>query len=584
MRRRAVAGHRQRALLSARRAGDSPRAAGSPGAAPAPTSSSCTGRSTPTRRTPRSSRRRPARHPRDQHRRDVAHRAGRDGRRRHRPAEAAALRRRARLRPSRRSSASRRTRPISARAGRAGWDRASPCGSGTSATACVRIASPTSRGSIWPRRCSTCWPGAATRQRSSGSRRHRARCSRPRWRCSRRLGALDDGRLTATRRTSSRPAAAPTPGRGPGGGRGIARGGRRVRAAGRRRRGRCGIGATTTSDVLPALDAWSAAAGPYSQAAEQLHATGGGVARRIDAPHIDETSGCAARCWPAIPDRVARRREPARRVCCWPRAPAPNWPATAASRVPSGWSRSTWPARQPEAMPGCSPPAAVDREWLEPTATIVEHTWSAIGPRARNARDVVRRAAPEPKRQRRATRQPPPIAARRRLSARPHDDADDAAAPPAPLHRRRRRRAGARRHAAAVAQIRRRHRPRLAHSAVGRSDQRLEQRRARDVSPCRADARPHSTIATTAASRRRSSCRSCSGWPRRRASDRAQEPVLLLLLAPNGRPVQTTRDLQELLGADVSGGAEGTARALPAASVARRSVDGHADRAYEARK
>ena len=54
-RRPAAAHHRQRAVLSSGRTGDSPRAAGgSRGRARTPRSSSCTGRSTPTRRTRRS--------------------------------------------------------------------------------------------------------------------------------------------------------------------------------------------------------------------------------------------------------------------------------------------------------------------------------------------------------------------------------------------------------------------------------------------------------------------------------------------------------------------------------------------------
>src|SRR5918993_1206009 len=55
---------------------------------------------------------------------------------------------------------------------------------------------------------------------------------------------------------------------------------------------------------------------------------------------------------------------------------------------------------------------------------------------------------------------------------------------------------------------------------------------------CRAGAPPRWPTDLTAASEPPSSCRSCSAWPRHRA------PVVFELLAPNGRPVQTTQDLR----------------------------------------
>ena len=56
-----------------------------------------------------------------------------------------------------------------------------------------------------------------------------------------------------------------------------------------------------------------------------------------------------------------------------------------------------------------------------------------------------------------------------------------------------------------------------------------------------------------------------------------QVPVIFELLAPNGRPVQTTRDLRSFWENDVPRGAQGAARPLPAAPVARGPLDRRAD-------
>ena len=58
-------------------------------------------------------------------------------------------------------------------------------------------------------------------------------------------------------------------------------------------------------------------------------------------------------------------------------------------------------------------------------------------------------------------------------------------------------------------------------------------------------------------------------------------PVLLALLAPNGRPVQMTRDLRSFWDPHLSRSAERTSGPLSEASVARGSLDGHADGTYE---
>ena len=148
-----LADARQRAVLPAGRAGDSPSAAGCTRQRRlVRTSSSCTDRSTPTRRTRRCGRRRrPSRDPRHQHRRDLAHGARRVAR-----VVDTGLQKLPRYDVERGFDQPELERitaglaPISAPAGRAGSGLASRCGCGTSATACVRIASRTSRGSIWP--------------------------------------------------------------------------------------------------------------------------------------------------------------------------------------------------------------------------------------------------------------------------------------------------------------------------------------------------------------------------------------------------------------------------------------------------
>ena len=73
-------------------------------------------------------------------------------------------------------------------------------------------------------------------------------------------------------------------------------------------RGRAVMGATTTSDVFPALDAWTEQAAPLRQAADQLRrlALEWPVAERRE--HLDE-SGLRRALLAGYPDRVARRRE-----------------------------------------------------------------------------------------------------------------------------------------------------------------------------------------------------------------------------------------------------------------------------------
>ena len=72
------------------------------------------------------------------------------------------------------------------------------------------------------------------------------------------------------------------------------------------------------------------------------------------------------------------------------------------------------------------------------------------------------------------------------------------------------------------------------------------------------------------------------GLARHAAHRPAREPVLLVLLAPNGRPVQTDARPAQLLGTHVPGGAQGAARTVPEAPLAGRSVDGAVRRAEQA--
>ena len=119
----------------------------------------------------------------DEHRRDVADRAGRHRRRRHRTAQGRALRCRARHRQPRHRA--HHADAADQRAGRAG--RVAPgssAGCGMRAIACGRTASRRFSASICRAPCSTSSRGAAIRGRSNGSSGRATKRSMRRWSCS----------------------------------------------------------------------------------------------------------------------------------------------------------------------------------------------------------------------------------------------------------------------------------------------------------------------------------------------------------------------------------------------------------------
>ena len=263
-------------------------------------------------------------------------------------------------------------------------------------------------------------------------------------------------------------------------------------------RGRAVMGATTTSDVLPGpgrVGATGAAPETGGRAARDSPPNGPTL---IDASTLTSAS-CVAPCWPAIPTGSRDDGGRGRRDCCWQRAPAPNWPATAVSVTPNGWSRSTWPARPQEATPGYLPPALSSASGSRPTQSLGRTRAGRRGARARDPRDVVRRAAPR--------RSADDAGPRGRLAllaeaylARPHDeptrscfDGCDSSAPTSTC------RSWSARQPPASGPSTTSTLPRICHGTFGRASTAMRP----NASTSRADARPPSTIATTAVSRRR---------------------------------------------------------------------------------
>ena len=143
-------------------------------------------------------------------------------------------------------------------------------------------------------------------------------------------------------------------------------------------RGRASTGATTTSDVLSALDAWTQQPVPLRQAAEQLV----GLAREWPDEDRREHVGEAAlrrALLAGYPDRVARRREAGS-----PRLLLATGAGAELARD-SGVRDAEWLVALDVAGAVAGGDArvfaasAIEREWLEPTRTSVEHTLSDQG-------------------------------------------------------------------------------------------------------------------------------------------------------------------------------------------------------------
>ena len=313
-----------------------------------------------------------ARDPGDQRRRDVAHRRGRDGGRRHRPGtRCARYDADARPRPARRSSGSRRTR-ADQRAGRAGRTR--------TRAACVRLwdardrlraarASPRSRASIWPAPCSTCSPGAPIRATFEWFEAPPPDALDAALALLERLGAVRraaTAAVTPLGAAAAALAAAPAPRAHAARGRGAPerRGG--VRAARRGRGPGPGRRPTTTCDLLADLDRF---------AAQPLHvrqvraASCDRLARgALEAPRAARRprTACGGRCSPASRSRRAPARAGLAAASRSPRATARRWRARAACATASSWSRSTSRRRAAGVGRGAHPPG-------EPRSSRVAH-------------------------------------------------------------------------------------------------------------------------------------------------------------------------------------------------------------------
>jgi ATP-dependent helicase HrpB len=303
-------------------------------------------------------------------------------------------------------------------------------------------------------------------------------------------------------------------------------------------RGRAVMGATTASDVLPALDGWSQRAAPLRQAADQLHrlALEWPDAERRD--RLDESELRRA-LLAGYPDRVARRREAGS-----PRLLLATGAGAELARD-SGVREAQWLVALDVAGATSGGDArvfaasAIERDWLEPTHTTIEHALTD-DQRVRGTRvtwyDALRLSeAP-------VTPDPPTATAllAEAYLARPHDE-------PTTQLLRRLRFVGADIDLPAL----------VAQAASGvRSATDIDlaahlpwdlRRRLDHEAPERLDVPSGRTAAldyrddgSVAASVKLQELFGLAETPR--IGPRA-EPVLLLLLAPNGRPVQTTRDL-----------------------------------------
>ena len=456
--------------------------------------------------------------------------------------------------------------------------RDGPAGCGTRATGCVPMASRTSRASIWPGRCSIWRRGGPIPTRSRGSRRRRRRPWPPPARLLQRLGALDGGALTPLGR---RMQALPLPPRlariliEAGGARDAARAcailSERQLAPARRE--------ATTCDLLGSLDAWASLPPHVHQVARQIEDLSAGLASA--APRTAPGTGFAE-VGPAagVVRRLRRSPGPAprgrrARRWCWRPGPAPSSAVRAASATASSWSRSTC-RRRPRA--GRSQRAGARREPCRagvdrrrprsPSSTPSITAAAGSGPGAASASIGLVLAE--------HAQAPDPLVAAEvlaqawlaRSAATRATTAGSGAVRfagleidlPALVRQ-------AAQGAASIADI-----DLAAHApyAVARDLERLAPTHLDLPSGRRTCA---GLRGTRAPSRRRRSCRSSSAWPRRLAIGPSATPVVLSLLAPNGRPVQTTSDLRSFWDEHLSRGPARAARPVSAASLARGSVD-----------
>jgi ATP-dependent helicase HrpB len=303
-------------------------------------------------------------------------------------------------------------------------------------------------------------------------------------------------------------------------------------------RGRAVMGATTASDVLPALDGWSQQAAPLRQAADQLHrlAREWPDAERRD--RLDESELRRA-LLAGYPDRVARRREAGS-----PRLLLATGAGAELARD-SGVRDAQWLVALDVAAATSGGDArvfaasAIEREWLEPTHTTVEHALTD-DERVRGTRvtwyDALRLSE--------VPVTPDPTTATALLAeaylARPHDE------PTTQLLRRLRFVGADIDLPALVAQAASGVRSATDIDLAGHLPWDLRRRldheapERLDVPSGRTAALDYRDDGSVAASVKLQELFGLAETPR--IGPRA-EPVLLLLLAPNGRPVQTTRDL-----------------------------------------
>ncbi len=194
--------------------------------------------------------------------------------------------------------------------------------------------------SISQRRCSTSWPGAETRARSSGSRRRRPRCWRLPLALLRRLRALDDGRLTALGERLRALPLHPRLGAVLVAGGGAVEAARRLRAPGRRP-ARAGGDGRHDDQRRPVGARRVGAAGGAAQ-------SGGRPTRasRVNGPTRIDASAWTTRAASRAAGRLSRSRRQATRGRVGASAAGDGrrrrtGPGQRRSRCASGWSRST---------------------------------------------------------------------------------------------------------------------------------------------------------------------------------------------------------------------------------------------------